>query len=365
MTSLKPTTSLRVPYVIYPTDGRCNSSYVSVTMLYCDFNPDNVRQNMLLPELVDSPQVLMLEKPLVQHELQTQCPPLPPRWRMTDSPAIPDDEMAMLLALVRTELNHMYIPQRHYNQYFLYDDIPECFIPPINESICVVGDSHARTLQFQLSKYLWKYGYCYQSNSIHVKALYDRKQPCPADPMKRLLYIRAIYLKDFNEIDLSHCRDIIITYGQWDLAVTLHENYGKDPSLQQSINGAFRKSIAAVLRGLSALSHANRIFFLSMNYTPLREKYFYITNEGYKRPQISYNTPPNVDEFNNILSSEIFHLKEPRFHYLDLSEIIRPLWDSAKDFNHYFEVVGLYMTRKVACTLFPINDTSHRVRHRV
>ena len=353
VTSLKPTTSLRVPYVIYPTDGRSNSSYVSVTMLYCDFNPDNVRQNMLLPELVDSPQVLLLEKPpLFQNNVS--CPVVPPRWKMNSDYNTSADDMEMLLALVRTELNHRYIPQRSYDDVFIYDDIPQCLIPPTNESICIVGDSHARTLQLLLHRDFWTFSPCFKSNQINVKSLYMRKQPCSTDPTNRILYIDAYFLENFTNIDFAGCQDIVITYGQWDLGVKLYENIKVNNSLQQSIRSAFQLPIRNVLHGLLHLPDVKRVYFLSMNYTPLRSSYFHLTNLHNKpRQHIRFNSPPFVDEFNDILLSEIEILNQTKIRYIDLTDIVGPVWDSAEDYNHFFGIAGVYMSRKVACTLFP------------
>ena len=355
--SLKPTSHLTVPYVIYASNKGDMATYVSVTMMYCDYNKDNIHDNLLSIDLVHSPQLLTLEKPPHISYYSKVCPPSPQRWKMTDAP-VPAEEMEKLLLLVRTQLGHKYIEKkREHSNWFTYDDIPQCFIPAKRESICIVGDSHARTLQLLLNRDLYKESTCYHSGSVQRDVLYTskadefskKKQPCPLDSLRRFPYVKALFVRDFNETYFTGCHDILVTYGLWDLAVYVHQLYQQNPNQQYSAEGLFRSPIRNVVQGLSTLKKTSRIFFLSTDYTPIRANSFIRNNTD----PPNYIIPTVVDELNDIIRSEIEQLNDQKVQFLDMTDIISPLWDSAADYNHYFEIVGKYMARKIACTLFP------------
>ena len=355
--SLKPTSHLTVPYVIYASNKSDMATYVSVTMMYCDYNKDNIHDNLLSIDLVHSPQLLTLEKPPHISHYSEVCPPSPQRWKMTDAP-VPAEEMEKLLLLLRTQHGHKNIPKnRVYDKLFTYDDIPQCFIPPKRESICIVGDSHARTLQLLINRDLYNESTCYQSGLVKLHVLYTsranefskHKQPCPLDSLRRLPYVKSLYLRDFNKNHFTGCHDILITYGLWDLAFYVHEIHQVNPNDQHSVESLFRSPIKKIMEGLSSLTEPSRIFFLSTDYTPVRAKSFM----GNLTHSPNFIIPTVIDEFNDIIQSEIELLNDPKIQYLDLTDIISPLLDGADDYIHYFDIVGKYMARKIACTLFP------------
>ena len=97
-----------------------------------------------------------------------------------------------------------------------------------------------------------------------------------------------------------------------------------------------------------------------MNYVPLRKQTIGVLNTdgGGEMPDwgISYNTPPNVDAFNHILSSEVSMLNKQsssNVSFYDMSDIVGPMWDSAMDFNHHNGIVGRVMANKLVCSLYP------------
>jgi hypothetical protein len=175
---------------------------------------------------------------------------------------------------------------------------------------------------------------------------------------------------DFKTINLTRCSDVIITYGQWDLTVTVYENYRLHPNNTYSIENMFRESVKSMVQGLAKLHYGRRIYLLSMNYTPLRNKYFQVLNTSYELPPYpfsrrkdeylmpGFNTPPFVDEFNDVLSSEVALLNHSEVTFFDQRDILGPLWDTAPDYNHCSHVVGEVMTKNLLCAMFPISSQS-------
>jgi len=266
--------TLEVPYLIYASDTIIDGTFVSVTMMYCNYFPNNVRDNLILPSLLNSPQLLTLKTPPQALQspasLDSTCPPQPPRWTMTDRP-LARESMPMLLALVRSQYSAKYIPKRDYDSLFTYTDLPQCDVPAKKESICIVGDSHARSLQILLNKFHWKDGLCFHKSSVfNSQTLHLSHQPCPTDKTNRILYWKTTYLRaDFStEVDLSGCDDFLVTYGQWDLGFTLTNNYNQDSSgsMVQTVDSAFRVLVRNIVQVLSELKNPKRIYFLSMNF---------------------------------------------------------------------------------------------------
>jgi len=106
-------------------------------------------------------------------------------------------------------------------------------------------------------------------------------------------------------------------YGQWPLSY-----YQKNAPYSADL---FYKETVGLMKRLAS-AEANHVFFHSCNYNSLGA---IITS----CPPMDFRTPPAVDMVNRALHDAA---KKHRVHYIDLSDIVGPMWDSAIDYCHYY-----------------------------
>ena len=357
VTNLKPwkNMSLQVPYELYRSeeDGPVLTVTIEVVMLYCYFNKSSVKDNVLQLQMIKQPQYLALNISRREDTRDSNCPPPPHHWKFRNSSS---GDMNILKG-IRTEMSMKHFTsERHTLDAFEYSDkSAPCSIPP-NGTLCVVGASHARVLQVLLHEH-WGEHKC--GDRAFMNVLFQKKRKCNSN---RIHYIESKYLKDFHKVNFNLCDDVIITYGQWDLALDLYNNYIEQRELIQSIDTAYRDLVKNLTQGLSKLNDTQRVYLLSMNYTPLSHGHCTHFNASLHNTATSihnryftirYNTPPFVDEFNAILSSEVEMLENnSKVSFLDMRNILEPMWDSAKDHNHFINKVGSVMANTIVCKLF-------------
>ena len=131
--------------------------------------------------------------------------------------------------------------------------------------------------------------------------------------------VDAQFPRDYGKIRgaLRKCSIAVVALGQWAAGWPEGAPYGVSK---------FRSEMAPVAADLSDLAKTGVVAALrSVNYVPL----------GYKHlacPPAEWRTPFLIDAYNDVLRD--LAERTPGVAFVDTSNLTRPLWDLASDWNH-------------------------------
>lgn len=229
----------------------------------------------------------------------------------------------------------------------------EASMPPIQpqHQYCFVGSSHARGMGKALARVIgttaikhscfhcrnakcdWQTDVLPDADLLPTKCTTERwglKELCETDadecgagiPLSRSVSVKSVLI--FNSLFISDLRSVNVRYnlgacthvfaevGQWDLA---------DRKKWKPSDAKFRDELSA---GLSALQPTA---LLSINYNPLGGSKLQCASKDWRTPDV-------IDAYNSVAEDVAI---AQNITFIDNNKnVIGPVWDSAKDWCHYF-----------------------------
>lgn len=180
--------------------------------------------------------------------------------------------------------------------------------------LCFVGASHSRFAKGHLQKSL----------------------PSYADQIK---HIEAQFPRDLHtassDAHVNNCTHIIIGIGQWDAGWPEGA-----PTSFSEYESSMKSGLANFTGTLARVMPFSRVFVRSMHENPLGNRISACPPGDWRNPEV-------VRVYNEILLSVTQELSMP---FLDTTDIIMPLWDTAADWCHYEGEAGrvdaLYLAQR-------------------
>jgi hypothetical protein len=182
-------------------------------------------------------------------------------------------------------------------------------------NFCFVGDSHAKMMELALQTAITQY----QAKRLFLPVnvtYYDMKFP---------------YDFRIDSLSALHCSVVIMSAGQWPISHQAKVPY--------SLSQLQRELTAMVLDVVSPVNKTNAtlsLFLRSENYAA----YGAFTD----CPTNDYRKPPVFDAINAMVKAVAGQLA---IHYVDLNDIMGPMWDSALDYNHPYGKVADMEVRRI------------------
>jgi len=188
--------------------------------------------------------------------------------------------------------------------------LPDLVQRPIGNNcvICLVGDSHSRFMKEAMDE------------------LFVMKQlPC------NVLHFDVKFPQNYFDIDFKisdeKCEDVIVALGQWPLSFKNGDQFQS----QQDYKGNMTKIADSFL----AKHPDKKLIFRSIHYIPLNRMRL-------SCPPTDWRSPVLVDMYNEILRQVVESYSAfPKLRFVDTSEVIRPIWDTAEDWCHYGSKIGV------------------------
>jgi hypothetical protein len=244
--------------------------------------------------------------------------------RFDDFMWLPVDSRNGLIDFPAEQLSHEYTPIPSDLQY-----AKEHASGQYNQTMLFVGASHMRILRSQVSQIY------YNLTFGHDGCLEEHEPPLDlGNNQTRFGYMELRFgtsgVKDMLQNDAENYYDkYILTLGHWDAGFP-----GRFPTKP----GDFLQSLLLTIQTLEDFAKPGaQIFVLSVNQHPMGYRMLYGDD---------WRVPPLIDAYNDIIWSQVtvddpvtspksFRFRNfNRTYFLDNTDIMDPIWDSASDFHH-------------------------------
>jgi hypothetical protein len=168
-------------------------------------------------------------------------------------------------------------------------------------NVCLIGDSHSDMLATSLQ--------------FLIERFHSHGKFCPI----AVRYVGFAYPENFTThlLESMECSVVVMSAGQWPMSFQTRP-------LPYSMHKLEAELYSMVQRATPPVYKKNaRLFLRSENYV------------GYGRftecPTTDYRTPPVIDEINIVVKSIADHCN---VSFIEMNDIMGPMWDSALDYNH-------------------------------
>jgi hypothetical protein len=166
---------------------------------------------------------------------------------------------------------------------------------------------------------------CYFGAS-HVRGIFDAAgEQAKLANQRKPRFIWASYPEDVAGLAANKkadgCRHAVVSVGQWDLG---WPKGGITPPSE------FREGVIAAIRIVLQIKDLRTAVILSTNYNPMGNRLFGCINQT-RVKQPDWRAPDLVDAYNGILRHVSTELQVP---FIDNTDIVGPIWDSAEDWSH-------------------------------
>jgi hypothetical protein len=287
---------------------------LEIVQLLCDVDMKEIdRQcipNSTETMMLNSPQQLYLE----QHDKQKDKPS-PGYWKLLNT--------TLDAPVVRTRYQvdkNCSSGNCDLSWFYKYDFVGQDYdhLAPIhNRTFCFLGDSHSRRMALAFREIFQQYNLTGTKNkAVHIRITYPNVWSSQFSKLAQKIHGEA-------------CTDVVMAIGQWPLSVQKHSNGHYHPN-------QWIQEISTIVDYLHS-NTSTSIILRSIHYVPL----------GYVRtscPPRDWRMPYLVDSYNDKLRN--LYKSHPAFQqsqnlFIDTNAVLGPVWDTAGDFNHNPDKVGI------------------------
>jgi len=180
--------------------------------------------------------------------------------------------------------------------------------------LCFLGASHSRTITEILSETV---------KLVQPDVITHLYAQDPGDLLNR--DEPNVYQNAFRQVETANCTDVVLGIGQWPAGWP-----GGRPLQFDTYESGMRAGLISFVRNIDELNRSVRIYVRNVHENPLG------AGPG-SCPAGDWRNPEVIRIYNEILAEVCRELKIP---FLDTTDIMTPLWDSASDWCHYRDAVG-------------------------